>query len=322
MPFSGLYPLGLMKKKSFINPVLPFYHVVSDVSPAHIRHLYPVKDIQSFKKDINFLLKHFKILSPEDIIGNKIKPGGKPGMILSFDDGLREVKEIIAPLLKEMGLNAIFFLNNNFINNKDLFFRYKASLLVDELMKQNLGAEQVKRMVKIFNSGPIPTVKIPDKILSVDYHSRKLLDDIADVLSIDFHHFLLNHQPYLNDREINELLKDGFFIGAHSLDHPLFSELSKEKQYEQVKKSMDGIQSAFGINYRFFAFPFTHTGADMEYLLGKDLILDAIFGTSGMKKSEFPDLYQRIPMEKFNCSAEKIIRTEYLYYSLKKFFLS
>ena len=63
--------------------------------------------------------------------GEKQLSQGK--VFLSFDDGLREVYTIIAPILKERGLPATFFITTDFIDNKKLFYRNKASLLIEAI---------------------------------------------------------------------------------------------------------------------------------------------------------------------------------------------
>jgi hypothetical protein len=88
----------------------------------------------------------------------------------------------------------------------------------------------------------------------------------------------------------------------------------------QVSESIADIQKRFGVETRYFSFPFTTKGIPVSAL---DQILETrtasvLFGTSGLKKIDRPGLYQRIPMEEYEISAHGALRTEYLYYLLKR----
>ena len=54
-------------------------------------------------------------------------------MFLSFDDGLREIANEIAPLCRQVGVPATFFVNSASLDNRFLCFRNKASLLIEKL---------------------------------------------------------------------------------------------------------------------------------------------------------------------------------------------
>lgn len=320
-PFSGLLSLPASIRYSGENLIFPFYHAVTNEVPAHLKHLYRVKTIEEFQKDLDFLTKYFNPLSPAVLLnGSGSARISEPSFILSFDDGLREVKEVIAPLLKERGLSAIFFLNNEFINNKDLFFRYKASILVENL---DLLKQGITRRAEI---GALLKRKDPDikwiikKILSIGYANRDLLDSIAVILGVSYSEYLEKNRPYLDDQEIRTLIEEGFFIGSHSTDHPYFIELENGQQLQEITESMEGIERMFKPGYGFFAFPFTDQGFDKVLLRHEQVKYDAIFGTSGIKKQTIENYYQRIPMEKSGNVAEDVIKTEYIYFMIKRLF--
>jgi hypothetical protein len=127
---------------------LPVYHLVCNEAPAHIKHLYQTRNEKLFRQDLDYLLQHFQPLGLEDINaivfeGKSLK---KPGFFLTFDDGLREIYDVVAPVLKEKGVPAAFFLNSAFHNNKALFYRYQASVLIDKLAGKTVP-EKVKKQV-------------------------------------------------------------------------------------------------------------------------------------------------------------------------------
>ncbi|MFW5820773.1 MAG: hypothetical protein ACOCWA_05750, partial [Bacteroidota bacterium] len=98
--FSHFFDLEKMIKRTRQNTVFPFYHAVNDNPGPHLKYLYPVKSEREFKEDLDKILKHFRPVSPTELFDSEARRKNA-GFILSFDDGLREVYEIIAPILKE-----------------------------------------------------------------------------------------------------------------------------------------------------------------------------------------------------------------------------
>ena len=197
-------------------PFLPFYHVVSDQKLAHI-HNYPFRTVRQFQFELDFFLKYFKPVSLQYLIENP-KTTEKIFHI-SFDDGLKECAEIVAPILLKKGIPATFFINPGFVDNQKLFHRYKASLIFSELQRNpdNNIHEKLK------NKGTDCR-----KILRTEHSQEWFLDELAEDLGIDFNRFLENQKPYLTTEQVLKLKNQGFSIGAHSFDHPEFWTLSKE----------------------------------------------------------------------------------------------
>jgi len=122
--------LATLTKKKI---VLPVYHTVAEQPLPHIKHLYRMKTVAEFQEDLEFLLQHFEPIDVETLHNlhiNQIIPQ-KPVFHLTFDDGLQEMYEIVAPILLKKGVPATFFVNSGFVDNKALFFRHHASLAIE-----------------------------------------------------------------------------------------------------------------------------------------------------------------------------------------------
>ena len=297
-------PFKYLSKAASGSIVAPFYHAVSNQPLPHIRHLYAVKTVLEFERDLEFLLKHFSPIDFHDLptfLDKKQKSSGKPPMLLSFDDGLREFFDPIAPILLRKGIPAICFLNSAFLDNADLFFRYKASLLLEAMPDKN-------------------DLALRRKILSVAYADRDQLDTLATDFEVNFKDFLQHQKPYLTSTQVESLLKQGFHIGAHSVDHPEYRFLNLDEQLRQTTKSVEVISNKFGLGYRLFSFPFTDFGVSrkfFDFVLEEKKVADFSFGTAGLKTDIHPRHIQRIPMEINNMSAENILRCEFLYFWMR-----
>jgi peptidoglycan/xylan/chitin deacetylase (PgdA/CDA1 family) len=312
-------PLKPMIQLSGQKLIFPLYHAVSDDNPVHLKHLYKIRSSKEFEDDLDELCRNFEPLSPEVLRApGKLKKRKKPGFILSFDDGLREIKEVIEPILSRKGINAIFFLNNAFIDNRAMFFRYKASVLCEIILTAPDHELPEAEIANILEIGVFNKHKAVSEILKVRYLQKSKLDALADITGFDITKFLAEVKPYLNADEIIDLQKKGYHIGSHSYDHPLFTDLNEEQMKFEVTASFEDLELRFDPPMKFFAFPFTDDGISVRVI---NAIFqnqpDAIFGSAGLKKEKQAFHFQRIPFEKYSRPALTILKTEYLYYILK-----
>ncbi len=291
---ASIVPMSVLNQGKSVPLLLPFYHTVSNEQlPFRINYEYP--DEKRFREDVEFLLKHFKPVSLEYILaGKKLKQC----FHLSFDDGLRSCYELIAPILKEKGIPASFFINPAFVDNKDLFHRYKASILHDFFQKKNL-------QVNLENT----------------YADIDSFDETAAEIGINWQDYLQKEKPYMNLDEIKSLQDDGFSVGAHSWDHPEFWLLDAERQWDEIRESMNWITEKLSPAIKAFAFPFSDVGVseDVFKLIQEEKLCDITFGTAGLKKELVSSHFQRLAMDApAGKTAKQRLKTEYFSYHLKR----
>ena len=323
-PFSPI--IGEKKLQTWLNNrlILPLYHAVSFESPSHLKYLYRIKNEAQFKLDIEALLKLAQPVGLAEIIEHSKNNEffKMPVFHISFDDGLREFYDVAAPILHEKGIPATCFLNNAFIDNKDIFFRFKSSILIEKLHKARTGSEEWKIFHEWVKKNKFPEGYYRKTLKSIRYDKRSLIDDLAADMGVDFRDYLKKEKPYMTSDQIKDLVNKGFTIGAHSLDRPDYSKLSEEEQLQQTQMSVDDICTRFNLNYRVFSFPFTDDGikTSLFYKLQKDNITDLTFGCAGMKKDSIKTNYQRIPVEIYQETIPGILKKEQMYNKLLKLF--
>jgi peptidoglycan/xylan/chitin deacetylase (PgdA/CDA1 family) len=299
--------------------ILPFYHLATDAQPPHIRHLYIPKNIRAFEAETDYLLKHYNPLDLSDLY-DVIKNGKtveKPSFFLSFDDGLSEFHDIVAPILYRKGIPCACFLNSAFTDNKDLFYRYKVSLLIDFFSN---NPSVVSNIISNEVVSKLNGKTLTQKLLSINYLNRYILDTVAVESGIDFGHYLKNNKPYMNSDQILSLIAKGFYFGAHSIDHPRYSLLTEDDQLVQTITSIQWVRNKFNLPYSIFAFPFTDDGVHTSFFRALDNVSNQnliTFGTSGLKSDPVHNHFQRLSMKSNGYDTETHIKTEYIYYILK-----
>jgi peptidoglycan/xylan/chitin deacetylase (PgdA/CDA1 family) len=314
-------PVSAYQKLTGVKLTTPFYHAVSDHPLPHLDCLYRVRTSKEFETDLDFLLKNFQPIDLQTLIKTvKEKvPFRKPSFFLSFDDGLREFYEISAPVLLRKSIPATCFLNSAFIDNKDMFFRYKVCLLINAISKKT--RELLPPVNDWLAEKKIQTPSYRHFLLNIDYHQRHLADELANLIHLDFKDYLYEKKPYLTTENIESLVQKGFTFGSHSIDHPEFSTIPQEEQVRQAVESTSVISEKFHLPYKVFSFPFTDYGMqhDLFEKINEAVHFDLTFGCAGMKKDSYYNHLQRIPAEEYDLNIRKRINRDYFYYILKSF---
>jgi len=275
-----------------------FYHHVSDSNQAWLKPFYRSFSGIQFRKELAYLLKYFIPVSLEKmhkiLSGQEHYASGKPLMHISFDDGLRSCRTEIAPILLELGIPASFFINPAFIDNKDLFFRYKIGLLLSE--RPNIPLSEQKQLMKM------------------TYADIPKINHFLEIYDLDYKQWLLQEKPYIETSDIAWMIAQGFSIGAHSFDHPDFRFLNEQERKKQVSDSLEWIYHQFPQKIKIFSFPFTDAGMPASFIHWLSQQCDLSFGCAGIKTDIIETHLQRLAMDQWPASSvrNRIKRAFYL----------
>ncbi len=337
--FSGVssFGAGWLKKKSPLDVIIPFHHLVSDEPVPYIESLYSFKNTRQFGEDLDWLLKNFKPVSLSELIahgnGQNPFPDSKGRFLLTFDDGLRQVYDIVAPLLLRKGVPAALFVNPSFVDNKELFYDLKKGLILDKLRSASFRQHSslsrshlLREAGKLFGRRIESEKGLESAVRNINYPERGLTDSLGSLFELDFETFRKENKPFMTQAEIKDLSSKGFSIGAHSIDHPRYALVSHEEQLRQTLESVDWVERAFAPAHRTFAFPHTDTGVTHSFfqqLVGTALdttgrSIDLIMGNSTGMMEQHPHVYHRFIGENPAVPAEKMIKAVLAYSALRR----
>lgn len=311
---SSRIPIRLLEKLVPIPFIVPYYHIVSDEKVIHVCNLYPYKGTREFTEDLDYLLKHFEPISLDDLLQALARAEEFPrrSLHLTFDDGFRELHDVVAPILIRKGVPATFFVNSAFTDNRILNYQHKASILA-ERVKEGLPGGVLQTLRETMKREGFGGEDILPSILSVPYDKREALDEMSSCMGMDLDGYLSEHNPYLDSTQIRRLLGKGFTIGSHSIDHPLYANIPFEEQVRQTVESTRWVRERYGLRYGAFAFP--HNDRNVADGFFREIhasgLVDISFGTGGIYNPGLSRHLQRFSLEKPVIPAERIIAIEF-----------
>ena len=291
--------------------IFPYYHTVSNDDLPHVKHIYPIKDEKQFIADLEYLARKYKILYPsvfmECLLNDKPLP--ERSFLLTFDDGMSEVYHVIYPILKSKGIPAVFFLNNSFIDNKNLFYRHQISLIVNHLLNEKTELSALQKAAELLKTAFDGTDKLISEIRKVEFPFHGVLEQVNELLGLSSEDFLETTRPYLSSAQVVEMKNEGFYFGGHTVNHFPLRKLSPEEQKKEIIDSVKWVKDHFDIPYSLFAFPFSDKGIRLSLFesLYEEFPGLVLMGNSGIRKDTAPRMVQRFSLEDPNYSAEDTI---------------
>jgi peptidoglycan/xylan/chitin deacetylase (PgdA/CDA1 family) len=315
-------PLNFLEKRVRPQALVPYYHLVSDEKVEHVIQLYSYRNTNQFKADLDYFLKHYQPVELADLLaavgtGRELK---EKAFLISVDDGFREVHDVMAPLLKQKGVPAVFFITTAYLDNQTLGYRHKASILAERFDQRNHSRPTMNKIAGVLGCsvGSRPAVK--KALLSRNIRDHETLDHIASVLEVNFESYLSDVQPYLTTAQVRALIRGGFYIGAHSVDHFPYGTLTPAEQFAQTDVSMALVKQRFGLDYSLFAFPFSDHGVRASFFEAFSGQIDLFFGTSAFCRDPIQNNVHRFWMENTDDGARLILERLYARHQVRELF--
>ena len=315
-------PRDYLEKRIRPPLIVPYYHLVSDERVEHVINLYSYRNTAQFQADLDFFLKNYHPIGLAELLeavktGNRLK---EKSFLITFDDGFREAHDIVAPILKQKGVPAVFFITTAFLDNQTLGYRHKASLLVERFDQRSHAAHITNKVAEILGCVGGTRSGVKKGLLSHEKMDREKLDAVASLLEVNFESYLFDRQPYLTTTQVRALIQDGFHIGAHSIDHFPYKSLTQAEQFTQTSQSTALIKQKFGLDYALFAFPYSDSGARAPLFEALNGRIDLYFGTSAFCRDPIKNMVHRFWMENTRYQAGAILNRIYVRNQIRQVF--
>jgi peptidoglycan/xylan/chitin deacetylase (PgdA/CDA1 family) len=188
----------------------------------------------------------------------------RPKLLLTFDDGLRDHYQFVAPILEQHGLRGVFFVNSqqyqlNFPLSihrwhsiRDAVPDAKMDSFFAALLASRGAKERDVNSAVRWDNGALAQLKYEFNYVMTEHEKLALVVDLEDKLSLSPPNV---HEIYMSRGELMELVSRGHWVCSHSHSHACLSLLTEAQLYDDLSQSLDFIGSIGG-DRRVFAYPF------------------------------------------------------------------
>ena len=270
--FPGLAKLGYLRRRQGAGPAILTYH---GILPEGYRMIDSDLDgallsAASFRRQLRLLKDRYNVISPQQFLDWCDAKEGLPSraVLLTCDDDLRNTLTEMVPLLQEHGLSCLFFVTGASLRevpamlwHEQLYLMLlacKGTIALDLVPgdfqggaatlpeKRRLWWTLVKHLSR-YDAGPRETILDQARIqmgLDDDWSAQWLTGPLRS-------RFLM-----LNAAELRSLAAAGMAVGAHTLTHPVLSQLSPEAAWSEIAQSRCKLEEVMGAPVWALAYPF------------------------------------------------------------------
>jgi peptidoglycan/xylan/chitin deacetylase (PgdA/CDA1 family) len=232
-------------------PILSYHRVNDEGDP-----FFPSLSTEIFERQMAFVAHAYVVLTVEEL-AERMRRHALPrnALAITFDDGYRDNLTSAAPILARLGLPATVFLVTGAVaSGEPLWFDCLAAAFKHartaawsapwgetiplETPAQRLAAleQTLSRFKRLVNE--VRRRSVEEVVLTLGTGDERPLKSL--MLSWD---------------DVQALVGLGFTIGAHTVSHPILSQLGPEEAHAEVFESRRMIEAACGRAPRAFAYP-------------------------------------------------------------------
>jgi peptidoglycan/xylan/chitin deacetylase (PgdA/CDA1 family) len=270
--YPGLSKAGYLRRAAGPGPAVLTYH---GVLPEGYKIIDPALDgslvtADSFRRQLRFLKDQYNVTSPEEFLlwceaGHELPPRS---VLLTCDDGLRNSMFDMLPILHDAGVTCLFFVTGAALVATPTMLWYEELYLMFLAGTENLTLDLPEIGLRAYTSRKEKRSlwwALVRRLSRYDLDRRRsLLERIRVQLGLserwdaEYREDSLCSRRFLvlSQAELQQLAAAGMCIGAHSLSHPMLSQLPPEVGWSEISESKKNLEQALGRKIWAFAYPF------------------------------------------------------------------
>jgi peptidoglycan/xylan/chitin deacetylase (PgdA/CDA1 family) len=236
------------------------YHHVADPQPG-----YPfdpdVADAtpEQFRRQLETIAQHFTVIGVDELIGALDgAPLPKNAAMITFDDGYRSCVETALPILRQVGLRAMFFIATSFIAERRLYWWERIAYTVSSRAVDRVVLSYPAPLeLDLATPGAVPTlINTVKNTNGLDL--PRFLDELAQAAHVEWHAELerkLADDLIMTWDDVRALADAGMDVESHSRTHRVLQTLTPAQLDADLVGSRLDLEEQLGRPVRAIAFP-------------------------------------------------------------------
>ena len=282
--YSGLLDgYALLRRKLTKSQVgILLYHRVCPSNDS--RSLRPLSP-RSFERQMEYFHRNYEILPLDRLVQyiQQGRPFPEKAVTITFDDGYKDNYLYAYPILVKHGIPATIFLTTGHIGSSKLFWFKEVKYVVqstplNHLELGELGSYPLGTEGDRFRTGLIITRRLRNL---PEERKRGLIEKLINTCQVDIPDNL-GEELLLSWDEVREMSDDGISFGAHTVNHPVLTNLPLEQARWEIVQSKKDIEEKLGKEVTAFAYPFGPFNAEIAGLVKESGYTSAVTTESGL----------------------------------------
>jgi len=270
--YPGISKIGYFRRSANVNPVVLTYHGILPSGYTVVDQMLDGNLLAAgkFREQLALLAKHYHVITPVDFLlwtkGKQELP--ENSVMLTCDDGLKNNLTDMLPILREFGVSCLFFVTGASLRDEPLMIWSDELFLMLHASTADVDFEFPNgRRIRARGWQQKRALWWPlvEHLSCFAFEQRlMLLAALEEHLGLPRGWNSIYHDdPRLSRRflpmtpaDLRELVAAGMVIGAHTLSHPVLSQLPTDDAFAEILRGRQGLSDLLGQEIWALAYPF------------------------------------------------------------------
>ncbi len=239
--------------------------------------------VSAFESNISLLIRHYQIISLDEAVEMMIgrRSWRERCAVLTFDDSLRCLVTIAAPLLVAMGLTATFYVSTESIKTQKPYWWMRLEYAVNHTTKHHAEIKLRHTGQSFSIDGKRPYISLPQLKIALKSIPPQEVENAMQMIEHELDASLLDptsKNPFadlLTWDDVHRLCELGMTVGSHTITHPNLSLLNSNELHHELRESKNELEAVCRTPVRHLCYPYGYSSAavrlaaaDCGYLSG------------------------------------------------------
>lgn len=214
---------------------------------------------QAFESQMEYFCREYEILSLDDLAQYILQGKNLPhkAVVITFDDGYRDNYLYAYPILKKHHIPATIFITTGHIGTGKLFWWDKVSYAIQHTEIEKLNLEELgSYLLQSAHDKSKVCSTIIERLKKLPEERKALLiEKLLAISGVELPSTDFSKKLILSWEEIREMNNDGISFGAHSVNHPILTNIPLEQAKWEIVQSKKDIYKNLGREVTAFSYP-------------------------------------------------------------------
>lgn len=248
------------------------FHDVSQRESLFTRGMNVSTTPEKFEATLRFLTRYYTPVRLEDVLssadGRRLP---KRAVLVTFDDAYASVVETAAPICRQLGVPAVFFVNGAFVDNQRLatdnlvcyVVNMSGMAAINDAAREVVGRDdcELHSLSDVF-SHFLPRISLAER--------EAFLEALRRPSGINDRRLAGDARLYLTSKMLGQMASFGFEIGNHTYSHAHGRCLAQSDFATEVDRNKATLEALSGMTVRSFSQPYG-SSADLSRELERHL---------------------------------------------------
>ncbi len=220
-------------------------------------------DAETLARQLDLIVAHHQVISPDEHLAHHAHGQPLPGacpVVLTIDDGYRDLLDVAQPLLRERGLPAMLFMTTGLADGPFWFWWDKIEYLVNEAPAAHHEVDVLGRRLTLDLHSPAGRHQawsdVADRCrFAPNAEKLDFIADLARQLHVALPENAPPHYQGVTWDELRSMVSDGLLVGAHTVSHPILSRVPHAEAEREIGRSRERLEEQLGQPVPWFCYP-------------------------------------------------------------------